>query len=109
MGPLATCTVWYSPFGQLRGPRHGGQSAERQHLSITKQHAAGWALGEGGLEAVARETSGLSQSAPATRLGGGVHSVGQCCPLVVEGGADSPAPSLPSCQVEAPGDVFASF
>ena len=79
-----------------------GQRAEGRPLSITEQRSAGWAPKEGGLETVARETAGLSQSAPANRLGGGGRSVGQCCPLVVDGEDDGPAPSLPSSQLEAP-------
>lgn len=70
-GPLAAATA-------LHGPR-------------PRPLPVGWALGEGGLEAVARETAGLSQSAGATRHGRGVLSARRCCPLVANAGADRPA------------------
>ena len=90
-----------SALRQRREPRHRDES-RGQPPSVTERRAAGWAPEEGGPEAVARETAVLSQSAPAIRLGGGGPSMGRCCPLVVDGGAGGPGPSLPSGQLEAP-------
>lgn len=85
--PAAPSTVH---SGSSAGPGTGTET-RRQPLSVSEQRAAGWAPEEGGPETVARETAGLSQSAPAIRLGGGGRSMGRCCPLVVDGGAGGPA------------------
>ena len=84
-------------------PRAQAPGREPGAAPVRHGAARGWgASEEGGPEAVARETAVLSQSAPAIRLGGGGPSMGRCCPLVVDGGAGGPGPSLPSGQLEAP-------
>lgn len=66
---------------------------EGPHLPITSAACCARAPAEGGLETVARETAGLSQSAQGAGLEGGVRLVGQRRPLVAEEGANSPAPN----------------
>lgn len=79
--------AWSWSRARAWGPRGGAAAAH---------HTDPWRRAERGereVETVARETVGISQSAEATRLGGGWRSARRCCPLVANGGADSPAPT----------------
>lgn len=79
--------------GLVLGRRMGTEGRGRPRITLAGRRAERWEREE---ETVARETVGLSQSAEASRLGDGWRSARRCCPLVANGGADSPAPTAAS-------------